>query len=527
MATEPPPLPRSVKPRKPGSKRLPIIAVARESVYVERLDRLFSRSCLPQLIASEPSSYVAVHNAPELLRQLTERFGSRDDWQFRASPVERLIFDRRGIKRETTYQTIIVAFFGFRGEHGKNRYHTPLDPLAFLKMTSYEMRSRPDESETQSLYLWAAGIREWAEAAGIKVRPTAGGITAQLLRDPRFYPKPRRKIPAATNAKAREQLPGNHYRLAIPENESVNATYLDQESAHHSAAAAITFPSSDSLVAKGFYVTGRDRTWLPKERAERFLETELGLFRLEVNISVPDKSRFLLPQLEGKRGFHRIYAYSNELDYLRSIPGVSIVGVSAAWSTSEAEPAGFGLAEYGKWALAETRQARETERGWKKPLLLTAYGILAAKPRPMTFGFHRAVAGNVVEYPAGAGILTVKERATTKERELPIANVIHRGMIEAQTRLESIRYANELLDYGFKVAAIYADAIFVVHDPKRQLPSPPPPWRVKDELTRLTFFTPTSWASRELARLPGIPREGAERVRRLETFAGRLARSDS
>jgi hypothetical protein len=78
-------------------------------------------------------------------------------------------------------------------------------------------------------------------------------------------------------------------------------------------------------------------------------------------------------------------------------------------------------------------------------------------------------------------------------------------MIEAETRKRTIELANDMTDAGLEVIAVYADAVFV----RRTGPLPPLPkgWSVKHDLDGLRFLDAVSFASRQLTKLPGIPRE--------------------
>jgi hypothetical protein len=109
---------------------------------------------------------------------------------------------------------------------------------------------------------------------------------------------------------------------------------------------------------------------------------------------------------------------------------------------------------------------------------------------------------------------------TDGTHEMPTANVIHRAMIEAETRLRSIQLARLLTLRKMKVLAIYADSVFV-DTSGRAMPLLDSRWQVKGELSNLMFFNSTSFTSDVLTKLPGIPREGLNTVRRLEAVRER------
>lgn len=139
-----------------------------------------------------------------------------------------------------------------------------------------------------------------------------------------------------------------------------------------------------------------------------------------------------------------------------------------------------------------------------KPALLATYGILASRPKQIEFGFRIAAKGEPVVYRTPHGGLEAMRVQTSRELESSVVNVIHRGMIEAETRARSLRLARDLAAGGHEVLAIYADAVFIR---SASVPLLPHPWRVSGHLTDLRFFNATSFTSNELERLPGIPRE--------------------
>jgi hypothetical protein len=134
----------------------------------------------------------------------------------------------------------------------------------------------------------------------------------------------------------------------------------------------------------------------------------------------------------------------------------------------------------------------------------------------MEFAFKRAN-GPAKNYPVAGDFIEMHCVAPESSREPLITNVIHRGMIEAQTRLESLAMARSLTSYGLNVLAVYADAVIVE---RGALPLLPPPWRLQAHLTNLQFFDATHFTSDEMERLPGIPRAVDERRRRLAQIRG-------
>lgn len=508
-----------VKPRKVEAvKWLPIIAVSLSDrmAVLERTGETVPLSDLPALVGTEPSSIWACANVAWLINDLDEVLDSNPRWQYRAGPYRRDVVSMRTVHqyRKTKLTGTIVNYFGFTSEHRKKRghWHYPLDPVVFMSDLAL------DTTHAVDLLAWAQDVRAWCQANSLKIAPTAGGIAGQLLRDPRFYPQARRKVPRATNARARHVLPGNYYRLYADTSEVVSATYLDMAAAHHNAAVDTIFPHANGLYARGrFRNTDPTDTTVPegepwKARGSAGYKTLLtrahGLLLLRLSVPPLPPARFPLPVLESPGG-RLAWVYTNELGYLSEL-GVSIDGIEAAWVSFKPDP---GLGLYAQFALTEIATAEPARKAWLKATLLAGYGILAATPRVQEFGYKRGK-GVTRHYPAGKGRLTVKAHIGLTEQEMVTVNVIHRGMIEAETRLRSLRMAAMLQASGLRVLSIYADAVMV--ESGRPLPLLPPLWSVKAELTRLRFLYPTAFHSHELTKLPGVPRDGLERVRRIE-----------
>jgi hypothetical protein len=504
---------KTVKPRKIESPFLPIISyTADDCIYSENRDTYYPPSDLYSLIASEPRSILIAKGMAPLLYQLHRKFHSNPLWQFSCTPIEHFRFGANRMATGMKSCDLAIQFFGFRGNSlpdgprgGKrqeaNVYHIAIDPVTFAKSDSF---LRDDVSETQALYIWGTQLRHFCWANDLAPRATAGGVAGQLLRDPRFYPKARRKVPAATNRAARVALPGNHYRLYEKEGAAFNAYYLDQVSAHHTCASAIKFPSANQLRAKGNFKTLIARVSMPRSVLKQH-----GLFYLKLDVPHMRADTFPPPWAE-KPGMHNAYVFSNELPLLRSLH-VSVECVIAAWTSPVRD---FGLNRYARWAVKEAKADPDSKQ-WKKPLLLSTYGILAATPRKHRVGFAQAETGRKTVYQAGPHRLPVYEKATERDSEPGYANVIHRGMIEAECRMRSLILARDLTEQGHVIFAVYADSVFVkADDPNRDgyqsraLPMPPPGWTVEAVLTELRFHSPVSFTSQELQKLPGVPRSG-------------------
>lgn len=374
--------------------------------------------------------------------------------------------------------------------------------------------------EVELLIRWAFDIRTFCAENDLRIKPTSGGIAAQLLRHPRFYPDHRRKVPASTNKKAREHLPGNYYELRHDVNKPTNATYLDQETSHHNNALSLTFPHGDFLFAKGFFHSLPDRSWAKRGSViYKRVMAEHGLLYVNLFVPHPSKKEWRPPYMK-RGGFHRCYIFTNELPMIHEIGGY-VEYIIAAWTSNTRDSGPNAYARWAKEQLSTALQESTVRVRWLKPTLLSLYGILAARPRPLEFGYKRAVNGEPKNYALGGSMIQVQAKRTRQEFESPTANVIQRGMIEAETRLRSIMLARDLTARGITVLALYADSVFV--ESGTALPLLPYPWKVQQHVTDLRFFNSTSFTSREVTKLPGIPRADLDRLRRVKAFGAVVA----
>lgn len=526
---ERPIVPLTVKPRKPVTVTTgvtfsgPYLVVRfrpcpdshphDEMLFVEETGEILPASDLPMVtLTSKPFIYVARSSGISLV-ELNEFFEDDQAWQFRLTPHDREIWKPNRPGKPTIVRQVIINFFGFRKGYGRkeNLYHQVLDPDLFLHRFGLDDIVPGDMCELEKLRTWAMALREWAVFNGLKLQPTSGSLAAQLLRDARFYPNDRRKVPRPTNARARDVLPGNYYLLRAEERKQYPAIYIDQVSAHHTCAASISLPDADRLYAKGcFHDLSKGRLWA--KRGTRLYERAIrqhGLFYLAVtNPQDWKKTSFPLPCQQSK-GPQHIFVWSNEVDYLIET-GTQVWGIIAAWTSDRVDT---GIPRYAHWALSELR-TQGPNSAWLKPTLLSAYGILAAAPRRFETAYRRSDTGERVVYPLGGELVEVKRHRSVNTRESGTANVIHRGMIEAETRLRSLRMARDLTAAGCHVLAIYADSVFI-DATIGTLPLLPSEWSIKGELTNLEFFNSVSFTSRELTKLPGIPRSEIDRIRRI------------
>lgn len=502
---------KPVKPRKPRALNKPIIAITDKRILLENGEE-YPAAELPLVIRTQPSSILVAHHFGAIIRYLDKEFAENPLWQFRASPVERSAWAPER-KRKAVMRDCTIGYLGFKGENKKKgHYHYPLCPETFILKTVSELRRDiADGDGAVKLMEWAKDVRAFLQKHDLNLSPSSGGIAAQLLKDAKFYPEARRKVPRHTNAKVREHLPGNFYRLyeAKEGRGRHRAAYLDQNSAHHYAASKLEFPSANTLKRRGRYSTLADRPFA-KYGTPKYNEliAQYGLFYLAIETPRFFETDFPLPECTAGKsdyGYRRGYFYSNELPYLAEL-GVRIRHIIACWTSPDRD---YGLNKYSEWAVNEIAKSQPVSKPWLKPTLLSTYGVLAAKPKILEFGYKQAKGGEPKRYPCGNGFLDVEAKASKKMREPLMANVLHRGMIEAETRLTSLRLARSLAKQGYKILAIYADSVFVEAD---DLPFLPQPWRIQEFLTSLHFQSATHFTSREISKTPGVPSNMRDRA---------------
>jgi hypothetical protein len=446
------------------------------------------------------------HNPHRVFQVLHEAFHDDPEWnvRFSVNAGERFYLSDGASKepKVRTTKDIRIGFFGFRTANRTTKYFHPICPHDFVN--DFREYGNADWPEYIRMYHWGGSIRKWMRKHKLRFTATRGGLAAQLLRDKRFYPSARRKVPKLTNENARAAMPGNFYAMAekyVPSRENIGtmipAVYLiDQQNAHHYAAETVELPNANTLFARGRFATLSDAPYVRDKRIgfENLL-SEYGLFR--VRAWVPNRWGGMVPPWNNQTELTNLFLFSNELGMAREL-GVEIRHISYAWTSRDLDQ---GLAKYAQWAQREVAESPE-HRGWLKPTLLSAYGILGVRPRQMEMAYWQSLSGEPFRYLLGPTPITMKRMRTTKEIQPAIANVIHRGMIEAETRKLSIQLARQLETEGHTVVAIHADAV-LVKDEGQQLPLLPPPWRVKDRLTHFKAIDAVSFHSDQVTVMPG------------------------
>lgn len=480
------PVPRKVRPRNRNPQRLPVIAISGNDALNESGTLLATGDIETDLRSLPPTLFVS-RSAADLIAQWDQHYTIRHPgtWQWRASTNERDIVRPDSFRMASRVSTAI-HYFGFKN----GNYHKMIDPVTMYGH-SLDKIWPGDETPLYRLLQWGVALRNFCHENMLEVRPTIGGISSQFLTDPRFYPNRRRKVPSKINERAREVLPGNHYVLTVAptSRREFTAHYLDQHRAHHYHARTTALPDSNQLYAHGLFTT------LAEPVFENTWPNFYGLYCLDLQAPVSYRRSHWITRLE------RAFVFSNELQHLRDM-GYRVNGVYAAWGSFKRDA---GLGKYATWAGRQLD--RYGDRPWLKPLLLSTYGTLATRPRYGESVFKLAKGGESATLATGRHEMSGKLIRATKKLEPGIANVIHRGMIEAATRSESVGFAQQLTFEGFRVLSIYADAVIVEDDPDKILPPMPEPWRCKRTLNHLQFINQQAFISGEMTKLPGVGRE--------------------
>jgi hypothetical protein len=471
---------------------LHVISVTKTDVMLERTGEVYPIEELPNVIVAEDSSIIVAEEMGRVILRLNDAFKDSKTFQYKLTPIYRDAHPVNGkVKSRAVLRDTTTSLVGFPGH-----YHHPIDPVSFIRFSVNEFDKR-DLPKLNKLMDWGMEVRNFCIENDLLFKPSAGGIAAQLLRDPRFYPKARRKVPKIINAKGRKRLPGNFYQLYGETERRYSASYVDMQGAHHFIAQRVKFPCANTLKAYGQFSTEKPTVWArPNSKRLRGVMSWHGLFHVKLSVPAIGKGRFAPPYME-KQGQFDVWIFSNELPMIRALGG----RVEAVYAVLGSPDVDEGLSKYAQWAVKQLDE-RADQKGWLKPLLHSPYGVLAARPRPMEFGWRIAKGGEADVYPMAGKVVPVKVLKTKRIIEGNTANVIHRAMIEAEQRMMALTLAQELSDKGGKVICIYADSLFVNMP---QLPLLPEPWVLKEQVTNLRFLSATQFMSPQITRLPGVP----------------------
>lgn len=500
------PRPRIVTPRTRGYVHRVIIAV-RDGIAIDEFGELIEH---PAQFAAANEGHVWIVDDPAwILTVMVAAHGDHPDFNYQIVTSE----DDAPVR----FVKSRVTRFGFRCRHAKDSPERGACPYR-RRRAMHTVWSPSDLSPNPgklladfthgSLLELATDIRAWCKDQGIPLPSTLAGIANSLLRDPRFWPDARGRVPRATNENVRKYLPGVYGELRVPRlTDNRNAVSLDQRTAYHVAAQEIPTPDPTTLFARGYFNTPETSPiWAPLG-TELYRRTMAQPGIVYVQVEVNHLRRYQVrPPAVSKPGRYRCALWTNEIP-LCEANGVTVKGIVAAWTSTRADT---GLPLYGAFAAAQITAASALRKRWLKPTLHALYGLLATRPRRVKIGHLRGNAkidtvariGFGHEFPVKQSDLGVIQPLTT--------NVAMLGVLQAEIRKRSFELARVLMESGATVLHIHADGIHVSGD---SLPLIPEGWKV-ETLTHLQYLDASSWIAEEGDSLPGRDeRQRAEMIR--------------
>jgi hypothetical protein len=488
---EPPPPARTVKPNRRTHTVLPVVAIAGDADgnYLSESGETGSVSQLIDELPKYAPTLFCTVGAADFVAMLDEIYSPLhpNSWQRIYGVDAKDVTPVNGVARAARCTTP-VNLFGWKDRDG-GVFHRIIDPVTMYRNALGDIWPGEDD-DLRKLLKWGIALRDFCAEQNLRVSPVLGGMAAQLLRDPRFYPNDRRKVPTVINERARETMPGNHYFLNVLPDPSNNFTahYLDQHRAHHYHARHTPLPDSNNCFAYGRFTDLGDTSF--RDCDPRFM----GLYCLDL-----DAPRNRPPFDFLGSNLDAVFVYSNELPYLLD-SGFRVTGVRAAWGSVKRD---VGIAKYAGWACDQLD--RYDNAAWLKPLLLATYGVLATRPMTRKAVFRMAKKGTPVTFRTGRRKVSGLYIETPRKLQPGVAHVIQLGMIQAATRVESIGLAQWLDFQGYTVLSIHSDSVHVEADDDKPLPEfIPEPWRCKTRLTYLQYISEQAFLSNQMKCLPGV-----------------------
>lgn len=494
------PRPRIITPRKRGFVDRWIIAV-RDTVAISEHGELLTD---PAAFASANEGHVWIVDDPAwVLHTMIAAHGEHPDFNYQIVTSEGAE-DVRMVKSRITR-------FGFRCRHAKDdpardacpyrrrrAMHTVWSP-ADLSPTPGKILT--DYSHASLLEL-ATDIRAWCKDENVPLPSTLAGIANALLRDERFWPDPRGRVPRATNENVRRFLPGVYSELRAPRGKRHHAVSLDQRTAYHIAAQEVPTPDPTSLFARGYFnVPETAPLWtVPGEALYERTIRQPGIIYAQVEV-LPLRTHQIRPPAVQDPGRYRVAIWTNELPVCTA-NGVRIEGITAAWTATRVDE---GIPLYGAYAVTQITAASAFRKRWLKPTLHAVYGLLATRPRRVKIGHLRGKSPNRTVARIGFGHEFPVAQADLGVIQPITANVATLGVLQSEIRQRSLVLAKQLMEAGATVLHIHADGLHV----EGEIPLIPDTWKI-EPLSNLEYLDSQSWTADEGDTLPG--RDQAMRV---------------
>lgn len=500
------PRPRVIPPRNRGYVHRFIISV-RDGVAVDEFGEVLAN--LPAFAGANEGHVWIVDDPAWILTTMVGVHGEHPDFNYQIITSE----DDTAVRMVKSR----ITKFGFRCQHEKDSPEREACPYR-RRRAMHTVWSPSDLSPTPgklltdythaSLLELATDIRAWCRDENIPLPTTLAGIANSLLRDPRFWPDHRGRVPKATNENVRRFLPGVYGELrARPLTDVRNAVALDQKTAYHRAAQEIRTPDPTSLFARGYFNAPETAPiWAPLgTELYRRTMAQPGIVYVQVEVQHLRKHHVRPPAVKSA-GRYRCALWTNEIA-LCEANGVTVKGIVAAWTSTVADT---GLPLYGAYAEAQITDASPLRKRWLKPTLHALYGLLATRPRRVKIGHLRGNAQTHTVARIGFGHEFPVRQSDLGVIQPPTANVAMLGVLQAEIRARSFALAREMMETGADVLHIHADGIHVSGD---TLPLLPDGWRI-EPLTHLLYLDQSSWISEGSDCLPGRDqRKRAEMVR--------------
>lgn len=342
------------------------------------------------------------------------------------------------------------------------------------------------------LLRFGTDVRDWCKEHNLPLPTSLSGIAAALLRDGRFWPEARGRVPTATNERIRPWLPGVYSELRAEPARRHDAVAIDQRAAYHRAAQEVPMPDATTLFARGFFnAPETSPLWAqPGDGVYERTMSQPGVVYVTYSARPLRAHEARPPAI--KPGEGRCALWTAEVPYVET-QGVTIHGIVAAWTSSDHD---HGIARYGAWAEERIGEASEYRKRWLKPTLHALYGLTAMRTRKVSIGHYRgrgerdAFLLGPHEFPVHRHDLPSLPSATT--------NVATLGVLQAEIRARSFKLANALSVEGVTILHIHADGIHAAGD----IPLIPNGWTIKPK-TNLMYVDRVSWLSDEGDSLPG------------------------
>lgn len=489
---------RENKPRNTHFKPVEIYALHDGLIWLEDGERMNLADFLTARFPMMPRALCITRRAALSVKAIVDLMQDDPSFNARFRLARRTRISHRDPNRKVTTEYLHAAFFGLYENYKCRRRgyavrHVILDPDTFLRLPKHARPYVPDTPA--ALLAFGRTITAWCEANDLPVASSGVQIASALLRDKRFLPEPIRKVPAATNNKARNALVGHMFQAPPKLRTFPHLFRLDQSASHHKCAAELSFPHPDTLYGRGFFRTLRRQRWTDLE----YLQGHHGLLYVKATV---ERISPYFPQLN-RFGKRHLWITTNELPHLLA-NGLVVNHVVAAWTSTETDGT---FNRYARWALEELTTTSADDKWWKKPLLLAPYGLLGVRRERPTMQADTQPRFKVDPriWHVGEGqTITVYPLPAPERFEPNFCNVISRAMIERESRMRTSLQAVALAKEGWQIVMIDADAILV--QPKRNAERPtfdPERWT----LTRLddVAMEGQNLVSNQVTKLPGIP----------------------